>query len=305
MTIVQKRLSVAALGAFVLCAVSFLPSVRNPSAPKAFQSALLNPAYMPDVNRIDICQGASAVTLEKTGGQWTVTEEQMTFRADEKLVQNLLAVASSVRKMYIISDGNGRPSSASVVLSFSHGDMMYTKAYFFGENALTGRVMLTVSSQDALYETEHDLSLFLHPTVRYWAKPELVQSVAAPQSFVWQESGKTPVVIGGTAPGFSQAAHDIMVLRHGAVVPAGNGHSVAAAELTVIGDGTREQIRFVPQDDGSFRCDYAATGDPLSERLSAAVEISGWTFERLQGIFSEFISAKTQIHLDAAMTAQR
>ncbi|MDE7227242.1 MAG: hypothetical protein K2N31_02865 [Treponemataceae bacterium] len=296
MTIVQKRLSVAALVAFVLCAVSFLPSVRNPSAPKAFQSALLNPAYVPDVDRIDICQGASTVTLEKTGGQWTATEEQMTFRADEKLVRNLLAAVSNVRRMYKISDNNGRPSPPSVVLSFSHNDMMYTKAYFFGENALTGRVMLAVSSQDALYETENDLSPFLHPTVRYWAKPELVQSVTAPQSFVWQESGKPPVVISGASPGFSQAAHDIMVLRHGAVVPAGSGRSVAAAELTIIGDGSREQIRFVPQDDGSFRCDYAATGDPLSERLSAAVEISGWTFERLQGIFSEFIFAKTQTY---------
>lgn len=285
-TIVQKRLSVAALVAFALCAVSFLPSVRNPSVPKAFQSALLNPAYVSDVGRIDICQGAFAVTLEKTGGQWTATEGQMTFRADEKLVRNLLTAASSVRKMYIISDNGGRPSYASVMLSFSHGDTMYTNAYFFGENALTGRVMLTVSSQDALYETESDLSPFLHPAVRYWAKPELVQSVAAPQSFVWQESGKPPVVIGGASPGFSQAAHDIMVLRHGAVVPAGRGHSVAAAKLTVIGDGTSERIRFVPQDDGSFRCDYAASGDPLSERLSAAVEISGWTFERLQGIFS-------------------
>ena len=174
--------------------------------------------------------------------------------------------------------------------------MMYTKAYFFGENALTGRVMLTVSSQDALYETENDLSPFLHPTVRYWAKPELVQSVTAPQSFVWQESGKPPVVISGASPGFSQAAHDIMVLRHGAVVPAERGDSAAAAELTVIGGETHEQIRFVLQDDGSFRCDYAATGDPLSERLSAAVEISGWTFERLQGIFS---------NSNAAMTAQR
>lgn len=286
MTIVQKRLSVAALVAFVLCAVSFLPSVRNPSAPKAFQSALLNPAYVPDVNRIDICQGASAVTLEKTGGQWTATKEQMMFRADEKLVRNLLAAASNVRRMYKISDSNGQPSAPSAVLSFSHNDMVYTKAYFFGENALTGRAMLAVSSQDALYETEDDLSPFLHPTVRYWAKPELVQSVTVPQSFVWQESGKTPVVISGASPGFSQAAHDIMVLRHGAVVPAGSGHSVAAAELTVIGDGSRERIRFVPQDDGSFRCDYAASGDPLSERLSAAVEISGWTFERLQGIFS-------------------
>ncbi|MDE6737026.1 MAG: hypothetical protein K2J50_05955, partial [Treponemataceae bacterium] len=276
-----------------LCAVSFLPSVRNPSAPKAFQSALLNPAYMPDVDRIDIWQGASAVALEKTDGQWTVTGEQMTFRADEKLVQNLLAAASSVRKMYIISDSDGRSSSDSVVLSFSHDDMMYTKAYFFGENALTGRVMLAVSSQDALYETENDLSPFLHPAVRYWAKPELVQSVTAPQSFVWQELGKPPVVISGASPGFSRSAHDIMVLRHGAVVPAGSGHSVAAAELTVIGDETREQIRFVPQDDGSFRCDYAATGDPLSERLSAAVEISGWTFERLQGIFSGKETDKT------------
>ena len=286
MTVIQKRLSVAALVSFALCAVSFLPSVRNPSAPKAFQSALLNPAHMRDIDRIDIWQGASAVMLEKTDGQWTVTGEQMMFRADEKLVQNLLAAASSVRNMYRISDSNGRPSSASVGLSFSHDDMVYTKAYFFGENALTDRVMLAVSSQDALYETENDLSPFLHPTVRYWAKPELVQSVTEPQSFVWQESGKPPVVISGASPGFSQAAHDIMVLRHGAVVPAGSGHSVAAAELTIIGDGSRERIRFVPQDDGSFRCDYAATGDPLSERLSAAVEISGWTFERLQGIFS-------------------
>ena len=293
MTIVQKRLAVAALVAFVLCAVSFLPSVRNPSAPKAFQSALLNPAYMPDVDRIDIWQGASAVTLEKTDGQWTVTGEQMTFRADEKLVQNLLVATSSVRNMYRISDSDGRPSSASVGLSFSHGGTVYTKAHFFGENALTGRVMLAVSSQDALYETENDLSPFLHPTVRHWAKPELVQSVVVPQSFVWQEPGKPPVVIGGASPGFSQMAHDIMVLRHGAVVPAGSGDSVAAAELTVIGDGTRERIRFVSQDDGSFRCDYAATGDPLSERLSAAVEISGWTFERLQGIFSGKETDKT------------
>lgn len=283
--VVQKRLLIAALVAFVLCAVSFLPSVRNPSAPKAFQSALLNPSYVANVDRIGMCLGTSAVTLEKTDGHWTVTEGQTTIRADEKLVQNLLSAASRVRNLYRISDSGGRPSSASATLSFSRGDTTYTNASFFGENALTGRVMLVVSSQDALYETESDLLPFLHPAVRYWAKPELVQSVAAPQSFVWQEAGKPPVVIGGASPGFSQAAHDIMAVRHGAVVPA-NGHSAATAELTVIGDGVREQIRFVPQDDGSFRCDYAATGDPLAEKVSAATEISGWTFGRLQGIFS-------------------
>lgn len=286
MTPIQKKLSVAALIAFVLCAVSFLPSVRNPSAPQAFQSALLNPAYVPDVDRIDMGLGTSAVTLEKTDGQWTVTEEQMTIRADEKLIQKFLAAASRVRDMYAISDNDGQPSDASVTLCFSRGDTVYTKAYFFGENTLTGRVMLAVSSQNALYETENDLSPFLRPTVRYWAKPELIQSVAEPQSFVWQERGAPPVVISNASPGFSQTAHDIMVLRHGTVVPAENGSFIPAAELTVIGDGVRERVQFVSQDDGSFRCEYATSGDPLADKLSAAVEISGWTYERLQKIFS-------------------
>ncbi len=285
MTAEQKRLSVDALISFVMCAVSFLPSVRNPSAPKAFQSALLNPARAPDVDRIGIRQGTSSVTLEKTGGQWTVDDGQTIVRADEKQVQNFLNAAKKIRKMYSISDSNGRPSHTSVTVQFSRGNNMYTKADFFGENSLTGRILLEVSSQDSLYETDNDLSPYLHPTVRYWAKPELIQSVAAPQSFVWQEQGKSPVVIDGASPGFSRAAHDIMALRHGAVVPAGSGDSVVA-ELTVIGDGARERIRFVPQEDGSFHCEYATIGDPLAEKLSAAAEISGWTFERLQGIFS-------------------
>ena len=284
MNALQKKLSVAALIALALCGISYLPFVREKSAPRAFPTALLNPAYADTVSRIVIGQGAYTVTLEKTQ-TWTATDGQTTVRADSTVVQRFLDAAVSIRNMYIISDRRDQVSPSSVRVLFQDGDTMYTQVDFLGENALTNRIMLAVSSQDAVFETENDLAPFLQPTVRYWAKPELIQTVDAPASFVWQEAGKKPVTVSKASEDFAQVAHDVMALRHGAVVPVQDDGSAQVAELTVSGEGARERIRFVPQGDGSFHCAYTFSGTE-NRSLSVAFDISGWTFERLRGMFS-------------------
>lgn len=305
MTALNKKLFVGALVAGIACAVSFLPFARNPSAPKAFDSALLNPSHRDDVTEIVIMQEMNFVqindpptlTLKKVvpDGQkeawWTASDGLTTVRADKKLIENVLKNIISVRKMYIISDKfeTGKKTTPShQALIIRNDDTSYTKIDFFDTNTLTNRIMFGVESANSLFETADNFSQFLQTNVRYWAKPELVQTVDEPVLFVWKETGCGAVTVAQYSPDFASVAHDVMALRHGAVVHTQKSLQGQTAVLTIGAGEYRERIFLCPQDDGSYRCEYAFVGTPSpSDALHFAFEISGWTYERLQKIFAE------------------
>lgn len=318
MTTLNKKLSVIALILFLLCAFSYLPFVRQKSAPKAFQSALLNPSHKDEVTEIviekkgdgtdaadftdgsDGMNGANSgrkIVLQKAFGDaqkafWTASDGLTTVRADKKVVENLLTNIIKIRKMYEISDNNMNVSFLSTsrtTLIFQNDSKMYTKLSFFGTNSLTNRLMLSTESKPSLYETEDDISQFLQPTVRYWAKPELVQTIDEPVSFSFQEKGRSPVTIDHQySADFAEISHDVMALRHGAVLPV---QSPAATERTAVlhiiaPDGAQESVSFYQQSDG-YLCTYDCNPHSSADTVSFSFEISGWTYNRLKAIFTD------------------
>ena len=320
MTSLNKKLAVLTLVSFFLCAFSFLPFVRQKSAPKAFQSALLNPSHREDVTEILLsCKddngtssaqrgentkethGNAAISLKKHAasiGQdssfWTASDRLTTVRADEKLVKNLLDNAIKLRKMYTISDSKKQWASldsASFVVQYRNNNTMYTKIDFFNTNSLTNRIVFTVEAQRNVYETEDTLSQFLTTDIKYWAKPELIQTISTPISLIFQENGKNPVKITDFSPEFERISHDVFVLRHGAILLPTDSKSfgeslsqASAATLTVLDEkGDSERISFYLQKYG-YRCEYSFSPD-ASDNLHFAFEISDWTYDRLKTIF--------------------
>ena len=299
----NKKLSLLAVLSLLLCIISFLPFVSEKSAPKSFQSALLNPSYREEVTEIIISSGGNALSLRKHEKGWIVNSENLAIQAEQKLIKNLLDNAIKVRKMYKIVDsikGKETYSSQSVSLQFRNNIKVYTKIDIFSLNSLTNRLSFSVHGKDFLYETADDFSQYLQTNVSFWANPSLVQLISSPFSIVWQEKGEKICRFNENSNDFSKKVHDLLLLRHGAILPAEPDQSLPEkfSSLTLSDpEGNSEFISFIPAGDGSFRCQYrwnfnasSATGGTekvFADSLHFAFEISGWTFDRLKEIFTK------------------
>ncbi|MBQ7158328.1 MAG: hypothetical protein IJS09_02740 [Treponema sp.] len=261
---------------------------------------------------------SSIVSSFEKNSIWTVSDGQTTVRADEKQIQSLLTKFINIRKMYTIlyryTKGEKSPSSACSVL-VSNDVRLYTKIDFFGTNSLTNRVSFSVEEKNSLFETADDVSQYLQTTISFWVRPELFQLIDKPISFVWQENGKKSVKIDENTSDFSQKLHNLTVVRHGSILSPTSAEqeykdgqasdsvqhnsviigSVRAASLFVSdSENNAEVISFYPQSDGSYRCEYEVKNGTSTTSeftaipgLSFAFEISGWTYDRLRGIFEK------------------
>ena len=334
MTSLNKKLSAIALILVVFCIVSFLPIVSKKSAPKPFQSAFLNPSHKDEVTEIVLTfqqkeneRNSYGETLEEQfislkkmdvgsgAGKtlWIADDGLTTVRADEKLIENLLINLTKIRKMYTISDSKGNQGPYICAATIRNDDKMYAKIDFFATNSLTNRIMLGVENKKSLYETDDTVSQFFQTNVSFWSNPGLVQMADAPISFIFQENGKNFAKIDEFSSEFAKKSHEVMVLRHGMILPpqvnerfAGEPRQSDAidpsARLTVADkNGFSEVISFYARGDGSYRCEYRFFGENRTVRqadevhaadtlrftddLRFAFEISGWTYDRLRSIF--------------------
>ncbi len=298
MTLLNKRLCLLAALTCLLCCISFLPSVSQKSAPKSFQSALLNPSHKNEVSEIIIESGGQMLTLAHQAFGWTVSDGECLLPAENRLVDGLLNSAIKIRKMYTILDSSRANQPSFFTVHFRDDVNLYTIVDFYAVHSLTNRISFAVEGKNKRYETNDDFSQYLQTTVSYWARSALIQLISEPIAFVFQEKGQKIRRIDENSADFSKKLHDLTVLRHGLVLSPENSAQADfagfSARLTVSdGQGNTEVISCFPREDGAFRCEYqwffaaGGQGADMVGSLRFAFEISGWTYNRLREIFTQ------------------
>jgi len=234
------------LASILIFGLSLIFSRNEQSAPKALESALLNPKYKGEVNMITIQaqeesvstnkKGNSQITLKKQGDFWLFSKfteesnEEICAIADTKIVDSLLEKAASLRSLYKITDREkdylslGLSENAESTLSFSkNNDKLYTKIHFGVSNSLKNRIYFRSEASKITYECENDFQQYLTTETNYWSEGKFIPEIKNPVqiSFKMNEGsvGQPPkaTTLDEKSSSFSTKSKALLSLRHGQI----------------------------------------------------------------------------------------
>ena len=236
------------LASILIFALSLIFSRNEKSAPKALESALLNPKYKGEVNMITIQaqeksvstnkKGNSQITLKKQGDFWLFSKfteesnEEIFTIADSKIIDSLIEKAASLRSLYKITDKErdylslGVSENAESTLAFSkNNDKMYTKVHFGLSNSLKNRIYFRSEGKKTVYESQNDFEQYLNTDINYWSEGKIIPEIKNPVqiSFKTNEGsvGQPPktITMDEKSSGFASKSKALLSLRHGKIWP--------------------------------------------------------------------------------------
>ncbi len=240
------------LASILIFGLSLIFSRNEKSAPKALESALLNPKYKGEVNMITIQaqeksdstnkKGNSQINLKKQGDFWLFSKfteesnEEICAIADSKIIDSLIEKAASLRRLYKITDKErdylslGISENAESTLAFSkNNDKLYTKIHFGLSNSLKNRIYFRSEGKKTVYESQNDFEQYLNTDINYWSEGEIIPEITNPvqislvirespalsQESGSQKSGK--ITLDEKSENFAQKSRTLISLRHGAI----------------------------------------------------------------------------------------
>ena len=252
LTKLNKFLLKILLASILIFGLSLIFSRNEKSAPKALESALLNPKYKKEVNIITIQaqeesdssseKYGSQITLKKQGDFWLFlksteeSNEEICAIADSKIVDSLLEKAASLRRIYKITDKEkdylslGVSGNAESTLAFSkNNDKLYTKIHFGLSNSLKNRIYFRSEGKKTVYESQNDFEQYLNTDINYWSEGEIIPEITNPvqisleitespafsQESKIQKSGK--ITLDEKSENFAQKSRSLLSLRHGTI----------------------------------------------------------------------------------------
>ena len=236
------------LASILIFGLSLIFSRNEKSAPKALESALLNPKYKGEVNMITIQaqeksvstnkKGNSQITLKKQGDFWLFSKfteesnEEICAIADSKIIDSLIEKAASLRSLYKITDKErdylslGVSENAESTLAFSkNNDKMYTKVHFGLSNSLKNRIYFRSEGKKTVYESQNDFEQYLNTDINYWSEGKIIPEIKNPVqiSFKTNEGsvGQPPktITMDEKSSGFASKSKALLSLRHGKIWP--------------------------------------------------------------------------------------
>lgn len=305
----HKLLFAAAVTAVCACIVSFLPVTSRTKLPKAFQSALLSPTHKDEISRVTIAApNGDMLTLSKTGAVWTVSDGESTAPASKKTVETLLYNSTRIRKLYKIADSAEKIGKRVSFYTLTFGN--YAILHVYPTASLSNRIALASESKPIVYETEDDLSAYCTTELSafadehlFWGIQTVVSAAARFQSDATEEQKAAYIRKTETDAGFADFAAKLLSLRHGTILPLHKERSTeslpVSAEITLSDASARTVTMTLYKQESenslSYLCTARYTPSPADtaeeqkamQAFSYATEISGWTFSRLQELFTQ------------------
>ena len=317
MTLVQKRLLVAASISTALCVLSFLPAVARRYEPKPVRASLVTVAAVSEVQRIVLAQGEYTLTLEKHGSLWTASDGSITVPADTALVTGFLTALTEYQNMYIVSDSIKSDASSSLfstVFLIRTDNTLYKKIDFAVQNTTFYHVFVRFDDEASMYEVKNSIATYINADLSLYTSPALFFGIQAPTAISvvdmrpnTQGDAKKSYYYTEAASGavdFAAVSHALLSLRHGALVApaatqAGQGETLVAIITLDDALGRRNSLSIYHcvGADGveSYLCTAALTPAPTDTAEEAAAlqqfsqyraEISSWTFLRLMELLT-------------------
>jgi hypothetical protein len=286
---------VAAAG--ILYLVSFIPFFHGDNSEKFIQSALLNTKYEKELSEIQVSEKDKTIRLlhNDENGVWEGECGGVKFPADGKQIQTLIAKLTKVRNMYKISDSQKKWPSllltdwSAVTVSYKINDSMSTKLHFGGQNFTKTRRYLRTDSRITSYEIDSDLDMFLTTDESYWFDPYILpRNITAVDSAENIQSVRmNGILYTKKSENFGEKCRKFAELRHGELTAVPQGMKPLYTMQVETGEGLHTEIQVYTAAGGKILA-YSFTNTLTGKKYdyNHAVMISGWTFSKIEELFS-------------------
>lgn len=282
----DKILVCAAVVLALIFPLSFLAEKKTNSL-KTYETAFLNPKNENQIQKIEIESAGSNILLEDRNGFFTGSNPEKTyvFPAEQKTVKNFISALKKVRKISKIEDSgailNDKNYSFKISYTLKNGS---STSILIGKTDITEtKRFIIIPGNSGVFKTESDFEPFLTTSADFWVCPEIVWNFSEKteseeiQKISWKKDGKTAVFI-PSAKDFLKNADLILSLRHGKLAPV-QDFDENSDFLEIEFTSGEFSVRIVPGAE-DFILVYKNSG------MNYAAEISGWTYGRINEIFS-------------------
>lgn len=270
-------LSFTTIFSFFLFCFSFFAGKKN--SVNSIKSALVNPSYNENIEKIIIQSPQKILVLKSEGKWWSCESRGIKIFADKKIVSNFTKNLTKIRNMYEISDStNGRlelgliEGSAQIVTVVGPNGKILSKLYFGASDSLSSRITVAAEKGKICYETEDDFSVCLKNDANFWSIPEIFFAIKNPSNLRLS----------------SADLHTLLSLRHGKIYGENAFPKNAVFEKSVTLFGQYDSLQRVDfykrKTQEGFEYFYSQTVEPQVVKDNAVFEVSSWTYERLQEI---------------------
>ena len=307
---IEKLLYTTCLVSFLVFLASVFFSKQSYSAPKAFQSAILNPKYKDSVFVVRIQKAGESIELRKMGKNWFIEKSSpysLYTIADTSLAESFVNAAVKIRDMYIVDESSknsvqlGLTDELACKISFIGEDSSILSDVYFGvSDSLKNRIVLKTSVNDKIFETKNDLSQFLTVDENYWSMSEIFGEIGDVARIEVRSKDFAKTYNTGDSS-FDAVCHDLISLRHGQIANVASlaKDSEVALQISVFGGNGRVSRIFVYNDKTAENEPYrykkviepAITEDEASAegfaKENCFFEISEWTFSKIMKIFEK------------------
>lgn len=272
----------------ILFPLSFFIEKRQNSI-ETYETAFLNPKNENEIEKITLESFGSTLILENKNGFFTGGNSEKTyiFPADQKSVKNFISVLKKVRKI-TKSESSGEKlneKNCDFKISYTLKTGVTTEIIFGKTDITETKRFVKIPGKNEIFKTESDFEPFLTTSADFWICPEIVwnsKSEKNPadeiQKISLAHNGKRKTLI-PSSKNFSKKSETLLSLRHGKLCPI-----VEAPEnsdfLEVEFENNVFSVKIIPATE-SFVLVYETSGSKY------AAEISEWTHNRLNEIFSE------------------
>ena len=272
----------------IIFPLSFFIEKRQNSV-ETYETAFLNPKNENEIEKITLESFDSTVILENKDGFFTGVNSEKTyiFPADQKSVKNLISVLKKVRKI-TKSESSGEKlneKNCDFRISYTLKSGKATEILFGKTDITETKRFVKIPGKNEIFKTESDFEPFLTTSADFWVCPEIVWNPNSAENLADEiqkislvQDGKRKTLI-PSAKDFSKKAETLLSLRHGKLCPA-----VETSEnsdfLEVEFEDNIFSVKIIPATE-SFVLVYGKSGS------NYAAEISEWTLNRLNEIFSE------------------
>lgn len=282
----DKILVCAAVVLALIFPLSFLAEKKTNSL-KTYETAFLNPKNENQIQKIEIESAGSNILLEDRNGFFTGSNPEKTyvFPAEQKTVKNFISALKKVRKISKIEDSGAilNDKNFSFKISYTLKDGSRTSILIGKTDITETKRFIIIPGNSGVFKTESDFEPFLTTSADFWVCPEIVWNFSEKteseeiQKISWKKNGKNAVLI-PSAKDFLKNADLILSLRHGKLAPVQN-FDENSDFLEIEFSSGEFSVRIVPAAE-DFILVYKNSG------MNYAAEISGWTYGRINEIFS-------------------
>lgn len=262
---------------------------------KSLKTALVNPKYKTEIDKIVIKNDANSITLEKNNSFWEISSSENPFiklPADSQKINSFLEKLTSIIDVYKIADKKNNEENYNL-------DKNAYDFNFYVKNELSGRILfgkqdfsqtkryVTSESNKKIFEMEDTMQNYLSVKINSWSEPfiisqQVLNSIKKDdiQRIIVNNSEKYTK----NSKNWEEYVSKLLDLRQGGIISQEINFDLLEYQLKLELGNKNEITIFVykTQNEQEFALKNVYFNSSTNTKSEYYSLISGWTFSKLK-----------------------